>query len=87
MFTNLNLTDSETCYQLFHREIIQNINLKETRFGFEPNVAAKISRQPDIRIYEEGTSYYRRTYAEGNKINWKDEFRGIYGILRYILFR
>ncbi len=87
MFTNLNLTDMETCYKLFRREIIQKIDLKETRFGFEPEVTAKISRQPDIRIYEVGISYYGRTYAEGKKINWKDGFRAIYCILKYNLFR
>lgn len=87
MFTNLNLTDMETCYKLFRREIIQRIDLKETRFGFEPEVTAKISRQPDIRIYEVGISYYGRTYAEGKKINWKDGFRAIYCILKYNLFR
>lgn len=87
MFTNLNLTDMETCYKLFRREIIQKIDLKETRFGFEPEVTSKISRQPDIRIYEVGISYYGRTYAEGKKINWKDGFRAIYCILKYNLFR
>ncbi|RXK62830.1 glycosyltransferase family 2 protein [Lacibacter luteus] len=87
MFTNLNLTDMETCYKLFRREIIQRLDLKETRFGFEPEVTAKISRQPDIRIYEVGISYYGRTYAEGKKINWKDGFRAIYCILKYNLFR
>lgn len=87
MFTNLNLTDMETCYKLFKREIIQSVNLKETRFGFEPEVTAKISRKPDIRIYEVGISYYGRTYAEGKKINWKDGLRAIYCILRYNLFR
>lgn len=87
MFTNLNLTDMETCYKLFRREIIQSIPLKETRFGFEPEVTAKISRQPNIRIYEVGISYYGRTYAEGKKINWKDGFRAIWCILRYNLFK
>ncbi len=87
MFTNLNLTDMETCYKLFRREIIQSVQLKETRFGFEPEVTAKISRQPNIRIYEVGISYYGRTYAEGKKINWKDGFRAIYCILRYNLFK
>lgn len=87
MFTNLNLTDMETCYKLFKREIIQEIELKETRFGFEPEVTARISRKPNIRIYEVGISYYGRTYAEGKKINWKDGFRAIYCILRYNLFR
>lgn len=87
MFTNLNLTDMETCYKLFRREIIQRIPLKETRFGFEPEITAKISRQANIRIYEVGISYYGRTYAEGKKINWKDGFRAIYCILRYNLFK
>nr|WP_294903135.1 glycosyltransferase family 2 protein [uncultured Lacibacter sp.] len=87
MFTNLNLTDMETCYKLFRREIIQRIDLKEKRFGFEPEVTAKISRQPEIRIYEVGISYYGRTYAEGKKINWKDGFRAIFCILKYNLFR
>ncbi len=87
MFTNLNLTDMETCYKLFRREIIQRIHLKETRFGFEPEITAKISRQPDIRIYEVGISYYGRTYADGKKINWKDGLRAIYCILRYNLFK
>ena len=86
-FTNLNLTDMETCYKLFRREIIQSLNLKENRFGFEPEVTAKISRIPDIRIYEVGISYYGRTYAEGKKINWKDGFRAIYCILKYNIFR
>lgn len=86
-FTNLNLTDMETCYKLFRREIIQGLNLKENRFGFEPEVTAKISRIPNIRIYEVGISYYGRTYAEGKKINWKDGFRAIYCILKYNLFK
>jgi glycosyltransferase involved in cell wall biosynthesis len=87
MFTNLNLTDMETCYKLFRREIIQSVQLKENRFGFEPEVTAKIARIPNLRIYEVGISYYGRTYAEGKKINWKDGFRAIYCILRYNLFR
>lgn len=86
-FTNLNLTDMETCYKLFRREIIQSLALKENRFGFEPEVTAKISRIPNIRIYEVGISYYGRTYAEGKKINWKDGFRAIYCILKYNLGR
>ena len=81
--TNLNLTDVETCYKLFRREILQGLNLKEKRFGFEPEVTAKVSRVPGIRIYEVGISYYGRTYAEGKKINWKDGFRTIYCILKY----
>jgi glycosyltransferase involved in cell wall biosynthesis len=87
MFTNLNLTDMETCYKLFRREIIQSVQLKENRFGFEPEVTAKIARIPNLRIYEVGISYYGRTYAEGKKINWKDGFRAIYCILRYNLFK
>ena len=86
MFTNLNLTDMETCYKLFRREIIQSLKLKENRFGFEPEVTAKIAKLPNIRIYEVGISYYGRTYEEGKKINWKDGFRAIYCILRYNLF-
>ncbi len=87
MFTNLNLTDMETCYKLFRTDIIQSIELKENRFGFEPEVTAKISRISKIRIYEVGISYYGRTFAEGKKINWKDGFRAIYCILRYNLFK
>ncbi|MDX1684965.1 MAG: glycosyltransferase family 2 protein [Saprospiraceae bacterium] len=87
MFTNLNLTDMETCYKLFKREHIQNLDLREKRFGFEPEVTAKISRIPGIRIYEVGISYYGRTFEEGKKIGWKDGFRAIYCILKYNLFR
>ncbi|UUC46275.1 glycosyltransferase family 2 protein [Flavobacterium cerinum] len=87
MFTNLNLTDMETCYKLFNTQIIQSIPLKEKRFGFEPEVTAKISRVPNIRIYEVGISYYGRTYEEGKKIGWKDGFRAIYCILKYGLFK
>lgn len=86
MLTNLNLTDMETCYKCFRREIIQSVSLKEKRFGFEPEVTAKISRIPNIRIYEVGVSYYGRTYAEGKKINWKDGFRAIYCIIKYNIF-
>lgn len=86
MFTNLNLTDMETCYKLFKTDMVQQLDLKEKRFGFEPEVTAKISRVPGVRIYEVGISYYGRTYAEGKKINWKDGFRAIYCILRYNLF-
>ncbi len=85
-FTNLNLTDMETCYKLFKREIVQSLDLKEKRFGFEPEVTAKISRIKKIRIYEVGISYYGRTYAEGKKINWVDGFRAIYCILKYNLW-
>ena len=81
--TNLNLTDMETCYKLFRSELVKGLHLKENRFGFEPEVTAKISRVPDVRIYEVGISYYGRTYAEGKKINWKDGFRAIYCILKY----
>ncbi|MBL0341435.1 MAG: glycosyltransferase family 2 protein [Bacteroidetes bacterium] len=87
MLTNLNLTDMETCYKLFKREIIQGMVLKENRFGFEPEVTAKISRIPKVRIYEVGISYYGRTYEEGKKINWKDGFRALYCIVRYGLFK
>ncbi|MBW6478425.1 MAG: glycosyltransferase family 2 protein [Bacteroidales bacterium] len=82
-FTNLNLTDMETCYKLFRSEMIKSVSLKENRFGFEPEVTAKISRIPEIRIYEVGISYYGRTYAEGKKINWKDGFRAMWCILKY----
>lgn len=81
--TNLNLTDMETCYKMWKSETIKSVQLKEKRFGFEPEVTAKISRIPNIRIYEVGISYYGRTYAEGKKINWKDGFRAIYCILKY----
>lgn len=86
MFSNLNLTDMETCYKLFRTDIIKSINLKEKRFGFEPEVTAKIARIPDIRIYEVGISYYGRTYAEGKKINWKDGLRALYVVLKYNLW-
>ena len=87
MFTNLNLTDMETCYKLMKTSIAQSLDLKERRFGFEPEVTAKLARVRGVRIYEVGISYYGRTYAEGKKINWKDGFRAIYCILRYNLFR
>lgn len=83
MFTNLNLSDMETCYKLFDTKTIQSLKLKEKRFGFEPEVTAKISRVPKIRIYEVGISYYGRTYEEGKKIGWKDGFRAIWCILKY----
>ncbi len=86
MFTNLNLTDMETCYKLFRADILKSLLLKEKRFGFEPEVTAKIARVPGIRIYEVGISYYGRTYAEGKKINWKDGLRAIYCILKYNIF-
>ena len=87
MFTNLNLTDMETCYKLFRADIVKGLILKEKRFGFEPEVTAKISRIKVIRIYEVGISYYGRTYEEGKKIGWKDGFRAIYCILKYGLFK
>jgi glycosyltransferase involved in cell wall biosynthesis len=86
MFTNLNLTDMETCYKLFRTEMIQSLKLKEKRFGFEPEVTAKISRVKGVRIYEVGISYYGRTYEEGKKIGMKDAFRAIYCILKYNIF-
>ena len=86
MLTNLNLTDMETCYKLFNTTLVQGFALQEKRFGFEPEVTARISRVPNIRIYEVGISYYGRTYAEGKKINWKDGFRAIYCIVKYNLF-
>jgi glycosyltransferase involved in cell wall biosynthesis len=87
MFSNLNLTDMETCYKLFNTKTLQSLNLIEKRFGFEPEVTAKISRVPKIRIYEVGISYYGRTYEEGKKINWKDGIHAIYCILKYGLLR
>ena len=86
MLTNLNLTDMETCYKMFRREIIQSIDLKENRFGFEPEVTAKMSKIPKIRVYEVGISYYGRTYEEGKKIGMKDAFRALYCIVKYNLF-
>ncbi len=85
--TNLNLTDMETCYKLFRADLLKSLPLKEKRFGFEPEVTARIARIPGVRIYEVGISYYGRTYAEGKKINWKDGVHAIYCILRYNLFR
>jgi glycosyltransferase involved in cell wall biosynthesis len=85
MFTNLNLTDMETCYKVFRREIIQEISIKENRFGFEPEITAKIAKL-ECRIFEVGISYYGRTYKEGKKIGWKDGFRAIYCIIKYNLF-
>ena len=86
MLTNLNLTDMETCYKLFRSEIIKSMNFKEKRFGFEPEVTARISKIPKVRIYEVGISYYGRTYEEGKKIGWKDGFRAIFCIVKYNLF-
>lgn len=85
MFTNLNLTDMETCYKAFKREIIQSINIEEDRFGFEPEITAKIA-QRKLRVYEVGISYYGRTYEEGKKIGWKDGVRAIYCIIKYNVF-
>lgn len=84
MFTNINLTDMETCYKMFRREIIQSIKIEENRFGFEPEITAKVARI-GCRIYEVGISYYGRTYKEGKKIGWRDGFRAIYAILKYNL--
>lgn len=86
MFTNLNLTDMETCYKVFDTALIQSLHLKEKRFGFEPEVTAKMSRYPKVRIYEVGISYYGRTYEEGKKITWKDGFHALYCIVKYNLF-
>jgi glycosyltransferase involved in cell wall biosynthesis len=87
IFTNMNLTDMETCYKLFKTGLIQSLDLKEKRFGFEPEVTAKISRIPHVRIYEVGISYYGRTFAEGKKINWQDGFRALFCIIKYNLFQ
>jgi glycosyltransferase involved in cell wall biosynthesis len=86
MFTNLNLTDMETCYKMFRREIVQTITIEENRFGFEPEITAKIARGKN-RIYEIGISYFGRTYAEGKKIGWKDGLRAIYAILKYNIWK
>lgn len=86
MFSNLNLTDMETCYKVFRKEIIKPIKLEQKRFGFEPEVTAKIAKIIDCRIYEVGISYYGRTYQEGKKINWKDGISAIWCILRYNIF-
>jgi len=87
MFNNLNLTDMETCYKLVKTDVIKSLKLNEKRFGFEPELTAKLSRIDNIRIYEIGISYYGRTYEEGKKINWKDGLRAIYVILKYGLFK
>jgi glycosyltransferase involved in cell wall biosynthesis len=87
VFTNFNLTDMETCYKMFRSEIIKPIKLKEERFGFEPEVTAKLSRIKGIRLYEVGISYYGRTYEEGKKIGWKDGFRALFCMLKYGLFK
>lgn len=86
MFTNLNLTDMETCYKMMRSDIVKKLVLQEPRFGFEPEVTARLSRVPDIKIFEVGISYYGRTYAEGKKISWKDGFWAIWCILKYNLF-
>jgi hypothetical protein len=86
VFTNLNLTDMETCYKVFRREIIQSIVIEENRFGFEPEITAKIAKTR-CRIYEVGISYYGRTYAEGKKIGWKDGVRALVCIVKYNVFR
>ena len=86
MFTNLNLTDMETCYKAFRREVVQSIEIEEDRFGFEPEITAKVAKL-GVRVYEVGISYYGRTYAEGKKIGYKDGFRAIYCIVKYNLFR
>ncbi len=86
MFTNLNLTDMETCYKMFRSEMVKKLYLKENRFGFEPEVTAKISRLPNIRIYEVGISYYGRTYQEGKKIGAADGFRALWCVLKYNIF-
>jgi glycosyltransferase involved in cell wall biosynthesis len=87
MLTNLDLTDVETCYKAFRREVIQSIDIEESRFGFEPEITAKLAKRRDLRIYEVGISYYGRTYDEGKKIGWRDGFWAIYCILKYNLFR
>jgi glycosyltransferase involved in cell wall biosynthesis len=86
MCTGINLTDMETCYKVFRREVLQKITIEENRFGFEPEITAKVAKL-DCVIYEVGISYYGRTYAEGKKIGWRDGFRAIYAILKYNLFR
>ncbi len=87
MFTNLNLTDMETCYKVMRREVVRRIVIEEDRFGFEPEITAKIARIPGVTIYEVGISYYGRTYQEGKKIGWRDGVRALYAILKYNLFR
>jgi glycosyltransferase involved in cell wall biosynthesis len=86
MLTNINLSDMETCYKMFRREVIQSISIEENRFGFEPEITAKVAKG-NYRIYEVGISYYGRTYAEGKKIGWRDGLRAIYAILKYNIFR
>jgi glycosyltransferase involved in cell wall biosynthesis len=84
MFTNLNLTDMETCYKVFRRDVIQRIQIEENRFGFEPEITAKVSKL-NVVIFEIGISYYGRSYAEGKKIGWRDGFRALWAILKYNL--
>jgi hypothetical protein len=86
MLTNLNLTDMETCYKVFRREVLQKITIEEDRFGFEPEITAKVARL-HVVIYEVGISYYGRTYEEGKKIGWRDGFRALYAIVKYNVFR
>lgn len=86
MLTNLNLTDMETCYKVFRREVLSKISIEEDRFGFEPEITAKVARL-DCVIYEVGISYYGRTYSEGKKIGWRDGFRALYAIIKYNVFR
>ena len=87
MCTNLNLTDMETCYKVFRREVLQKITIEENRFGFEPEITAKVAQARAAVIYEVGISYYGRTYAEGKKIGWRDGFRALWAIVKYNLFR
>jgi len=87
MFTNLNLTDMETGYKAMKRSVVSQILIEENRFGFEPEITAKIAKIPDIVIYEVGISYHGRTYKEGKKIGWRDGFRALYSIIKYNLFR
>ena len=87
MFTDLNLSDMETCYKAFRREVIQSIRIRENRFGFEPEITAKVARNKSWRIFEVGISYYGRTYDQGKKIGWKDGLRAIYCILKYNIVR
>jgi hypothetical protein len=86
MLTNLNLTDMETCYKVFRREVLQKITIEEDRFGFEPEITAKVARL-HVVIYEVGISYYGRTYEEGKKIGWRDGFRALYAIVKYNVLR
>ena len=85
VFTDINLSDMETCYKVFKKDVIKSIRIRENRFGFEPEITAKIAKK-NLRIYEVGISYYGRTYSEGKKITWKDGIRAIYCIIKYNLF-